>query len=391
MPGRQDGLPGRQVGSVEGGPGEAMNGGGGCGGGRCGGGFGAPMASVAPGGSAGGHGSACARASLGVGAVGLEATRKERVRQETREQVPALSKMRQTLHSYQLSFARMTSDALLTGWRPELEYTLQLLCDEVEGLERQEDALERMDALERQVEALKTQEQAHPAKPHAPAPAKPHKPHDEPQDSAHDVPGGSSTPRAASPAVPTGSGAAPIDDNDQGGGGQGGGGDHTEAVPMEEAAAEAAAEAEVVAITGPAAAGGSSRLASPLSSRSSSPMELVDPPDSQLGYDLGHDLGQVPGGGSQQDGAGGFHPSSPLGFEFGFGGACGDAGAGGGGTWAAGGVPMLESSGDAAASSAPLGPAAMMMDLSSLDHVSAIGASSELPAPSCSHAASGLV
>ena len=74
-----------------------------------------------------------------------EVQRKERVRQETREQVPALTKMKQSLNAYQVSFARMASDALLSGWSPELEYKLQLLCDEVESLQQREEELRRME------------------------------------------------------------------------------------------------------------------------------------------------------------------------------------------------------------------------------------------------------
>ena len=73
-----------------------------------------------------------------------EAHRKEQVRQETREQVPALTKMKATLNAYRLSFARMTSDALLVGWNPIFEYKLQRLCDEVGDLEDEEADLEAM-------------------------------------------------------------------------------------------------------------------------------------------------------------------------------------------------------------------------------------------------------
>lgn len=39
----------------------------------------------------------------------------------------------------------MTSDVLLTGWRPEFEYELQLLCDGVAELQEEEERIEQMD------------------------------------------------------------------------------------------------------------------------------------------------------------------------------------------------------------------------------------------------------
>ena len=43
------------------------------------------------------------------------------VRVETREQLPALLKMQETLESYRLAFTRMASDVLLQAWDPEFE------------------------------------------------------------------------------------------------------------------------------------------------------------------------------------------------------------------------------------------------------------------------------
>lgn len=69
----------------------------------------------------------------------------ERVRQTTREQVPALTKMKQQLNSQQVGFVQMTSDALHSGWNPEFDYKLACLADEVAELVRQE-AMDEADA-----------------------------------------------------------------------------------------------------------------------------------------------------------------------------------------------------------------------------------------------------
>jgi hypothetical protein len=76
-----------------------------------------------------------------------EVARKERVRQETREQVPALTKMKQTLNAYRVSFARMTSDALTSAWKPEFEYALTELCDSVQELKETETELEHAESI----------------------------------------------------------------------------------------------------------------------------------------------------------------------------------------------------------------------------------------------------
>ena len=73
----------------------------------------------------------------------------ERVSQQTREQTPALTKMKQTLNAFHVSFTRLGDDALLTGWRPDFEHSLAQLCDEVEARgrdEREIDAIPSDDA-----------------------------------------------------------------------------------------------------------------------------------------------------------------------------------------------------------------------------------------------------
>lgn len=92
-----------------------------------------------------------------------EAQRKECILQQTREQVPALTKMKQTLNASKVAFARLTSDALLCAWRPEFEFSLAQLCDEIGELKRGEGLLvdgsadgapETMEEMEVQLEAI---------------------------------------------------------------------------------------------------------------------------------------------------------------------------------------------------------------------------------------------
>jgi len=75
----------------------------------------------------------------------LETERKERVRQETREQIPHMTKMKQKLAVFSVSFARMANDAFLAGWDADFEYQLLLLQEDVVQLQRKERELEQLD------------------------------------------------------------------------------------------------------------------------------------------------------------------------------------------------------------------------------------------------------
>ena len=75
----------------------------------------------------------------------LEIERKDRVRQETREQVPHLTKMKQKLASLSVSFVRMASDAFLAGWDPDVELRLMHLQGELEQACRSEREMALLD------------------------------------------------------------------------------------------------------------------------------------------------------------------------------------------------------------------------------------------------------
>ena len=99
--------------------------------------------------------SAAAAAEWGSSPPDREVARKERVRQETREQIPHLTKMKQKLCQYSASFSRLASDALLVGWDADFECTLLRLEEDVACLHRKEASLAAFDtALDPDTRAL---------------------------------------------------------------------------------------------------------------------------------------------------------------------------------------------------------------------------------------------
>ncbi|KOO53301.1 hypothetical protein Ctob_015333 [Chrysochromulina tobinii] len=89
--------------------------------------------------------SAAAAAEWGSSPPDREVARKERVRQETREQIPHLTKMKQKLCQYSASFSRLASDALLVGWDADFECALLRLEEDVACLHRKEASLAALD------------------------------------------------------------------------------------------------------------------------------------------------------------------------------------------------------------------------------------------------------
>jgi len=74
-----------------------------------------------------------------------ELEQEERVRQETREQIPHLAKMKQALNAMSVSFARMASEAVLAGWDPEFEQSLIALQEKIEEAQANEKELGAID------------------------------------------------------------------------------------------------------------------------------------------------------------------------------------------------------------------------------------------------------